>query len=91
MLSLLLRLIILFEINLLRRIIGNKLELIEQSLTNKLNGNFKRIHFKDSMIIPKIHLHKLEYESGNFSIMLLLATSSKLYRLVFPFNHNVIF
>ncbi|RNA05340.1 hypothetical protein BpHYR1_049928, partial [Brachionus plicatilis] len=48
------------------KIIGNKLELIEHSLTHKLAGNFKRIHFKDAMIVPKIHLYK-HSDSDNHS------------------------
>ncbi|CAF0770482.1 unnamed protein product [Brachionus calyciflorus] len=73
------------------KIIGNKLELIEHSLTHKLTGNFKRIHFKDAMIIPKIHLYKhaeSDTNSSNFNVIVLVVTSSRLYRLIFKYNKN---
>jgi hypothetical protein len=62
------------------RIDGPQLELIEQSLVHKLNGNCKRIHFKNAMIIPRVFICEL---AAQF-IIVCVATSSKLYRIVFP-------
>ena len=66
-----------------RRINGNQLELIEQSLVHKLNGNCKRIHFKNAMIIPKVFISMHAIDASQF-ILVTIATTSKLYRLVFP-------
>ena len=76
------------ELN-VRRINGNQLELIEQSLVYKLSENCKRITFKNSMIIPRVHIHK---DFGDIAIPLvqiLIATTFKLYRLTFKIQLNV--
>ena len=66
-----------------RRIDGNKLELIEQSLTHKLTENCKRITFQHSMIIPRVHITHDLSEPATPLIQVLVATTFKLYRLSF--------
>ena len=58
----------------------------------KLHGNCKRIYFKNATIIPKIYIYKHTHDSSsNSSIIILIATTSKLYRLIFPVSNIVIF
>ena len=71
----------------LRRIQGNQLELIEQSVIHRLNGNCKRIHFRNAMIIPKVYIHMHKIDNLSY-IFVLVATTSKLYRLIFPIQVN---
>ena len=67
------------------RIVGGKrLELIEHSLTSRLHGNCKRIHFK-SPLVANVHASKQRSPLGQH-IVVLVATTSKLYRLLFPLN-----
>lgn len=70
------------------RINGNQLELIEQSLVYKLNENCKRIIFKNSMIIPRIHIEKDFRDPSLPIIQILIATTFKLYRLTFKVQLN---
>ena len=72
----------------LRRIQGNQLELIEQSVIHRLNGNCKRIHFRNAMIIPKVYIHMHKIDNLSY-IFVLVATTSKLYRLIFPLQVNL--
>lgn len=71
------------------RIIGNKLELIEHSLAVKINSNFKRITFRDTTLIPRVLIHKSNEIGTSFNISILFASTSRLYRIVLPFNKNV--
>lgn len=73
------------------RIIGNKLELIEHSLASKLNSNFKRIYFRDANVIPRVLLNKSNEIGTSFNISILFATTSRLFRIILPFNINVKF
>lgn len=59
------------------------MELIEQSLVYKLTENSKRIIFKNSMIIPRVHVAKDFSDPAVPIIQILIATTFKLYRLTF--------
>jgi hypothetical protein len=68
-----------------RRVLGNRLDLVEQSLVHKLNANAKHIYFNNSTITPSslsIHRH-------DNSVHVLLSTKIKLYRFVLPIRAHV--
>ena len=68
----------------LRRTIGNRLDLIEQSPAQNLVSNAKRIFFSNATIIPKVFITKFDNH-----IQVLVATTYNLHRFQFPINIKV--